>query len=112
MTLGLARTKQTERAGALGNYSPELTSPSTQSLNQRSRAFEVAKVSIRPGVLWRGRIASGTSAFFQEARHVGSGGSTSGSPTPFRGWRSDLVSPGYVYLQGDVMVPKSTVRAG
>ena len=37
---------------------PNSTSPSTRSLNQRSRAFEVAKVSIRPGVLWIRRIAS------------------------------------------------------
>src|SRR4029453_3954123 len=55
MRSGLGR-KHTERAGALGNYSPELTSPSTRSPNQRSRAFEVAKVSIRPGVLQAYRV--------------------------------------------------------
>src|SRR4029453_2900329 len=55
MRSGLGR-KHTERAGALGNYSPELTSPSTRSPNQRSRAFEVAKVSIRPGVLQEYRV--------------------------------------------------------
>ena len=47
---------QADRAGALGNYSPELTSPSTRSPNQRSRAFEVAKVSSRPGVLHEYRV--------------------------------------------------------
>src|SRR4029453_11170081 len=55
MRSGLGR-KHTERAGALGNYSPELTSPSTRSPNQRSRDFEVAKVSIRPGVLQEHRV--------------------------------------------------------
>ena len=51
------RVDEAHRAsGALGNYSPELTSPSTRSPNQRSRAFEVARVSIRPGVLQEYRV--------------------------------------------------------
>jgi hypothetical protein len=46
---------QSERARS-ATTRPNSTSPSTGSPNRRSRAFEVAKVSIRPGVLQEYRV--------------------------------------------------------